>query len=123
MASDATDYLANKLLDHIYGGSAYTQPTVYIGLSTNGSTEISGNGYARVEQSSSAAGSGANTSDADLVWPTPTASWGSVAYAAEFDAATSGNQLTGWKTLTGGPFTVAAWDTFSIPAGDIDRTM
>ena len=123
MASNMSAYLANKILDHVFKATTYTAPTnTYIGLSVNGSAEISGNGYARTVQASSAAASSANTTSAAVTFPTPTASWGAVAYAAEFDAASAGNQLTSWKALTGGAVTVNAWDTFRFAAGDIDRT-
>ena len=44
-----TDYLEDKVLDHVFGGSAYTAPTtLYVGLftaapsDTGGGTECSG---------------------------------------------------------------------------------
>ena len=54
--SAMSDFLELKILDHVTGRTAYTKPSaVYLGLSTgdftdtgSGSSEISGNGYARV---------------------------------------------------------------------------
>ena len=50
-----SDYLENKLIDHIFRATAFTAPaTIYIGLhtaapsDTGGGTEVSGNAYARV---------------------------------------------------------------------------
>lgn len=41
--------LENALLDHVFGGGDYTPlATVYYGLISSGTTELSGNGYARV---------------------------------------------------------------------------
>ena len=49
-----TDYLENKVLIHVFGGTAYTAPsTLYVGLftavpsDTGGGTECSGGSYAR----------------------------------------------------------------------------
>lgn len=36
-----SDYLEKKLLDHVFGGSAYTSPaTLYFGLAPSGSVEV-----------------------------------------------------------------------------------
>jgi len=57
-----TNYLENKLLDHAFGGSAYTQPTCYLALATASSdteagtiTEVSGGSYARKSLASATA--------------------------------------------------------------------
>ena len=50
-----TDYLEDKVLDHVFGGTAYTAPsTLYVALFTvspgddgTGGTEVSGGAYAR----------------------------------------------------------------------------
>ena len=49
-----SDYLENKVLGHVFGGTAYTAPsTLYVALytvapsDTGGGTEVSGGGYAR----------------------------------------------------------------------------
>ena len=72
----ASTYLANKLLDHQLGKTAYTMPTVYVGLSsttpTVGGTNItepSTGSYARVATSASTwtAASGGATSNAAAI--------------------------------------------------------
>ena len=49
-----SDYLENKVVGHVFGGSAYTAPsTLYVALytsapsDTGGGTEVSGGAYAR----------------------------------------------------------------------------
>ena len=49
-----SDYLEDKVLDHVFGGTAYTAPTtLYVALytvaptDTGGGTEVSGGAYAR----------------------------------------------------------------------------
>ena len=56
-----SDYLENKVLDHVLGGGDYTRPaTVYIGLYTatpsdsGGGTEVAGNGYDRADVTNNA---------------------------------------------------------------------
>lgn len=84
-----SDYLENKVLDHVFMKSAYSQPTaIQVGLSSTtpnedgtNITEPSGNGYARVSTTGSAwsAASGGVTSNASAVtFPTCTgAAWAS----------------------------------------------
>lgn len=104
----ASDYLEEKILDHLLGRTTYTAPaTLYIGLWTTvlddaatGSTagEVSGSGYARQAV--------ANTS---ANWPSPSAGsrhnanaiafgqaqsvWGTVASVAVLDASSGGNVM------------------------------
>ena len=68
--SSLSDYTELEILDHIFGGAAYTSPTnVYLALYTvaptdsGGGTEVSGNGYARQQMSFGAAASGSITTD------------------------------------------------------------
>lgn len=119
--------LADKLLDHMLGKAAYTEPTVYVGLYTTvptmpagtGGTEVSGGSYARVELTghTASAASGSAASNADLVFTTATADWGTVAGIGLFDASTSGTLL--WAGDLSASKTVSSGDTFSIPSGDL----
>jgi hypothetical protein len=66
-----SDYLENKILDHVLRNTAYTSPTtVYVGLYTaaptdaGGGTEVSGNGYAREAATFSVASGGATANSA-----------------------------------------------------------
>lgn len=116
-AASATDYLENKLIDHIFRGVAYTAPsTLYIALQTttctdsSAGTEVSGGSYARVAITSNttnwastggattttnpSAGTGGTTSNnAAIVFPSPTANWGTIVSMSVTDASSSGNTL------------------------------
>jgi hypothetical protein len=123
--SAMSDYLENKVLDHILGTTAYTQPTtVYVGLSTasfaddNSGTELSGSGYARVSASFNAAASGSADNSAAIEFSAATGSWGTVSHFGIFDASSAGN------LLIHGSFTTAkvigSGDILKITAGDLD---
>ena len=65
-----SDYLEDKLLNHVFAGASYTAPTtIYVGLHTTANTdaaagtELSGNGYAR--QTVAFTVSGTNPTEAD----------------------------------------------------------
>jgi hypothetical protein len=138
MAGSMSDYLENKLTDHVFRGVAYTAPThLYVALFTaapsdsGGGTEVSGGSYARVTLDPSttnwaatngagtttnpSSGTGGTTSNnSTITFPTATGSWGTVTHVGIFDAATSGNLLF-WGALTssevvntGGTFSFAA---------------
>lgn len=104
-------YLANKVLDHVLGATAYTAPaTVYLALFTaapndgGGGTEVSGGSYARVSITNNTtnfpnASSGSKNLATTQTFPTATAGWGTVLAVALFDASTSGNLLY-WTTIT-----------------------
>lgn len=95
-----SDYLEGKVLDHVFGLAAFTQPTLYIALSTadptdagSGLTEPAGNGYARVQHSGwSRTGNTVSNSTA-VTFPQATGSWGTITHFAIMDAATAGNVL------------------------------
>ena len=119
-----SNYLENKVLDHVFGGVAYTAPaTLYVGLftsspgETGSGTEVSGGSYARQTIAFTVTGSQASNTAA-VEFPTATASWGTVTFAAIYDASSGGNllaygALTTSKTIDNG-------DVFRIPAGDFD---
>jgi len=98
-----SNYLENKLLDHITGKSSYSAPTCYVGLSTadpgddgSGLAEPSGNGYARVETSASdwnSASGGSITNAEAISFPAATGNWGTITHVVLFDAASGGNML------------------------------
>ena len=125
--SAMSDYLENKILDHVLGTTAYTAPsTVYIGLATasfaddNSGTELTGNNYSRVAATFSAAASGTTSNSAAIEFAAATGSWGSVSHFGIFDAASSGNLLIhGAFTVAK---TIASGDILKIPTGDLDIT-
>jgi len=123
-----SDYLENKLLDHIVGKTSYTMPSVWVGLYTvtpsdaGGGTEVTGGSYARKSTVGSdwTAASGGALSNAQVITFIPaTADWGAVVAFALFDAASAGNMLA-WGTVTK---TIQNGDTASFAIGDLDITL
>ena len=120
--SSMSNYLENKLTDHLFRGVPYTAPaTLEFALftaaptDTGGGTEVSGGSYARVPlvanatnfAATNAAGSTAATSSGTsgttsnnvlITFPAPTANWGVATHMAICDAHTGGNMLH-WGAL------------------------
>ncbi|MDP4299939.1 phage tail fiber protein [Leptothrix discophora] len=130
----ATTFLANKLLEHQVGKTAYTMPTVFVGLSSTtpalagtGITEPSGGSYARVATSGATwatAASGSISNAAAITFPTATADWAAAAnltYGVLYDASTAGNVL-GYGVLTVAK-NVLNGDTASIAIGGLTITI
>lgn len=119
-----SNYLENKVLGHVFGGAAYTAPaTLYVGLftsdpgETGSGTEVSGGSYARQTITFTVTGSQAS-SNAAVEFPTATASWGTITYAAVYDAVSGGNLLASGALTTSK--TIDNGDVFRIPSGDFD---
>jgi len=130
----ASTYLANKLLEHQVGKTAFTMPTVYVGLSSTtptlagaNITEPSTGGYARVTTSGASWGSaaaGSITNAAVLTFPAATADYlagANLTYGIVYDAVTAGNVL-GYGVLTV-PKNVLNGDTASIAIGQLTITI
>lgn len=127
MAGSKSDYLENKLLDHALGTTTFTKPSaVYVALYTaaptdaGGGTEVSGNNYSRVAATFSAASGGATANATDVIFPTPSGSWGTIVAFGLFDQSTTGNLLY-WGDLTANQ-AVALNDTVQFLTGEIDIT-
>ena len=126
--SDLSDYLENKLLDHVLRNSAYTPPAaVYVGLYTvaptdaAGGTEVSGSGYAReVVTFGSAASGGTIANTAAVAFTAAGGDFGDIVAIGVFDAASAGNLLL-WKAVPA--TTINDGDTANFPIGDIDVTL
>jgi len=125
-----SDYLEDKVLDHVFGGNAYSAPsTLYVALytvaptDTGGGTEVSGGGYVR--QSSAFTVSGTNpttaSNSAAVEYPTATANYGTVVAVGIFDASSSGNLLA-YANLTTSKV-VSTGDVFRFNTGDLDVTL
>ena len=129
-----TDYLEDKILEHVFGGTAYTAPTtLYVGLHTSASsdaaagTEVSGGAYAR--QTAAFTVTGTNPTEAAttaaIEFPVATSSWGTVTYAGVYDALTGGNllayaQLTDPSDfVTPLPKAIDTGDVFRISSGNL----
>ena len=129
--SGFTDYLEDKVLDHVFGGNAYTAPTnLYVALYTvspgddgTGGTEVSGGAYARQTATFNVSGSSPTeaTNAAAIEYPTATADYGTVVACAILDASSGGNMLA-YATLTSSKV-VSTGDVFRFDAGDLDITL
>jgi len=122
-----SNYLETEILDHVFGGAAYTAPgTLYLALFTSNpdedgsGTEVSGGDYARQTIAFTVSGNTASNT-ADVEFPTATASYGTVTHVGIYDALTSGN-LMAYASLTASK-TIASGDVFRVPAGDLDITL
>lgn len=132
-----SDYLENKLIDHLLRATAFTAPaTTYVGLLTaapsdsGGGTEVTGGSYARASVASgtgawtatqggtsgaSSGTTGTTGNAATISYATPSASWGTVTHFGVYDALTGGNllfygALTASKVINSG-------DSVSFAAG------
>ena len=122
-----SDYLEDKVLKHVFAGSAYTAPsTLYVALytvaptDTGGGTEVSGGAYARQTAAFSVSGTDPTTASnsAAIEYPTATANYGTVVAVGIFDASSSGN-LMAYANLTSSKV-VSTGDVFRFNAGDLD---
>jgi len=122
-----SNYLETEMLDHVFGGNAYTAPaTLYLSLHTanpdeDGSgAEVSGGGYARQSMAMTVTGNTASN-DSAVEYPTATANYGTVTHVGVYDASTAGNLLC-YASLTSSK-TIETGDVFRVPAGDLDITL
>lgn len=129
--SAASNYLENKVLDHVLKNTAYSQPSnLYVGLFLNTSgnaaanleagtltDEVSGGSYARQSAAFSAASGGSASTSATITFPAATANWGTITHVAVLDALTSGNVLF-WGAVTTSK-TIETGDTFQITNGNL----
>jgi hypothetical protein len=122
-----SNYLENKVLDHVFGGVAYSAPaTLYLALYTsdpgddNSGTECSGTSYARQTIAFTVTNDTASNTSA-VEFPTAGSAWGTITHVGILDALTSGNLLA-HGALTASK-TVAQGDVFRVPAGDLDITL
>src|SRR5579883_3473065 len=100
-----TNYLANALLDLLFGASPFSAPaTLYIGLFTSlptasaSGSEPSGGSYARAAVTNNtvnfpAASAGAKSNATVITFAQATAAWGNVVGVGIFDALSGGNLL------------------------------
>lgn len=133
--SAASNYLENKLLDHVLTATAFTQPSRFIALFNNTSgnaltnleagtltdeVSTSGTAYARQAATFAAAASGSSATNATVTFPAATgAGFGSVTHVAVMDGDTEG----AGNVLFYGAVTTAkqidAGDTFQISSGNL----
>ncbi len=125
-----SDYLEDKVLDHVFGGTSYTAPgTLYVALytvapsDTGGGTEVSGGAYVRKTATFNVSGTSPTTATnaAAIEYPTATANYGTVVAVGVFDALTSGNLLA-YANLDASKV-VSSGDVFRFDAGGLDITL
>ena len=120
-----TNYLEDKIWNHVFGSTTYTRPTNwYVGLLTAtpsdsaAGTEVSGGSYARQVCAFTITGTGTaeakNTSA--ITFPTATADWGIIGWVGIYDALTSGN-LVAYQNLQKSDFSTST--TKTVNDGDI----
>jgi hypothetical protein len=131
--SAASNYLENKVLDHVLTATAYTQPgTRYLALFNNTSgnaaanleagtltdeTSTSGTAYVRKAITFAAASGGSSASNATVTFDTATGNWGTITHVAVMDAETSGNVLFYGAVTTSK--TIETGDTFQVSSGNL----
>lgn len=136
MAGNFSDYAEAKILNQVFGATAWSAPaTLYFALFTanpsdsGGGTEVSGGSYARASVTNNttnfpnATGTSptSKTTGADITFATATADWGTITAYGIFDASSSGN-LIWWTTLTANK-TVSNGDTAKIATGAVTMTL
>lgn len=119
-------YLEQNILDHVFKGSKYPVPSLYVALFTDppdntgsGGTEVSGGSYARqsIDFDAATGMTPASTdSKADVQFPAATADWGTIKAVGIYDASSGGNMLLFADLVTNK--TVSDRDIFTIPAGN-----
>ena len=129
--SAASDYLEDALLDHVLGGTTYTQPAnIYLSLHTgspaddnSGANEIStsGTAYARQTLSFAAASGGSASTNATVTFSAATANWGTISHIGIYDASTAGNLLFHGAVTTSK--TIETGDTFQVSSGNLTITL
>lgn len=119
--AQATDYLENLVIDHLFRARTWAKPTAqYLALftvapsDTGGGTEVTGGSYARVNlapsdtnwyatqggtSGNSSGTTGLTANAVAIVFAAPTANWGTVTHFAIMDASSGGNMLI-WDALT-----------------------
>jgi hypothetical protein len=126
--SELSNYLENKILDHVLRNVSYTSPTtVYVGLYTtdpaddNSGTEVTGGSYARQILSVTTATAGIVTSSADVTFPQATAQWGTISHIGLLDAVSSGNLLMHTPLTTSR--SVEVGDVLKISTGSLTASL
>ena len=123
-----SNFLENALINATLRNTTYTSvATVYVSLWTSdptdagSGTEVSGGSYARTSVTFAAPSNGVTTNNADVTFPTATASWGTVGWIGINDALTSGNLL--YHTALDTAKAIDSGDIFKIASGNLSVTL
>lgn len=121
-----SDYAEGKVLDHVFGIAAFTQPTLYLAVSTadptdagTGAAEPVGNAYARVATVGADWARSVSTvsNDVEMAFPEATGSWGTLTHFALYDASTGGNMIAHGALTTSKA--IADAETLRFPIGNL----
>ena len=124
----ASNYLENKILDHVLTSTAYTQPSRYVALFTSdpgeagsfsGEVSTSGTAYARKAVTFAAASSGSSATNATVTFDAATASWGTITHVAVVDGSTAGAGNVLFYGAVTTSKTIDTGDTFQITSGNL----
>ena len=133
--SAASNYLENKVLDHVLTATSYSAPaTRYLALfkntSGNAATNLeagtltdevstSGTAYARQAVTFAAASTGTSATNATVTFPAATDNWGTVTHVAVMDGDTEGaDNVLFWGAVTTQK-TIETGDTFQVSSGNL----
>lgn len=129
-----SEYLGNKILDHVNGVASYTPPsTLYVALFSDSATleeldagtitnEVTGDGYARQEVTFGTADASAAENDASVTFTATGSNWDIARFAAVMDAETGGNVLY-YGQLSNDRELAASGDSIEIQTGDFDVSL
>ena len=123
-----SNYLEAALINATLRNTTYTSvATVYVSLWTTdptdagSGTEVSGGSYARTAVTFGAPSNGTSLNNADVTFPTATASWGTVGWIGINDALSSGNLL--YHSPLDTSKTIDSGDIFKISTGNLSVTL
>lgn len=126
--SAASNFLENKILDHVLTATAYTQPSRFLALFTGNPGETgsftnevstSGTAYARQAVTFAAASSGSSATNATVTFPTATANFGTITHVAVVDSDTEGaGNVLFYGAVTTSKL-IETGDTFQISSGNL----
>jgi hypothetical protein len=126
--AEMSNFLEDALINATLRATTYTSvATVYVSLWTSdptdagSGTEVSGGSYARTSVTFAAPSNGVTTNDADVTFPTATASWGVVGWIGINDASTGGNLL--YHSPLDTSKTIDSGDIFKISTGNLSVTL
>jgi len=126
--AEMSNFLENALINATLRNTTYTSvATVYVSLWTSNptdagsGTEVSGGSYARTSVTFAAPSNGVTTNNADVTFPTATASWGTVGWIGINDALSSGNLL--YHTALDTAKAIDSGDIFKIATGNLSVTL
>jgi hypothetical protein len=126
--AEMSNFLENALINATLRNTTYTSvATVYVSLWTSdptdagSGTEVSGGSYARTAVTFGAPSNGVTTNNADVTFPTATASWGTVGWIGINDADTGGNLL--YHTALDTAKAIDSGDIFKIASGNLSVTL